>query len=168
LPLFKCWVFKILLFMNLVFIKKIVSYCTLIFLLAACKKPQGFDFRETRNIKINQVGFDKTAISLDMVYYNPNDFGVDLRKVDCTIFVENNYLGKYKLDTLMHIPRKSEFILPSKMEVEMKGIFKNALTAIFNKEIKLDIKGNCKVGKAGIFVTIPVNYSTKYSFNLFQ
>ena len=154
--------------MNLKFIKKIVTFCLLLILFAACKKPQGFDFRETKNFKINQVGFDKTSVSLEMVYYNPNDFGVDLRKVDCDVFVENNYLGKYKLDTLMHIPRKSEFTLPSKMDVEMKGIFKNALTAVLNKEVKLDIKGNCRVGKGGIFVTVPVNYSTKYSFNLFN
>ena len=78
--------------MNLKFIKKIVTFCLLLILFAACKKPQGFDFRETKNLKINQVGFDKTSVSLEMVYYNPNDFGVDLRKVDCDVFVENNYL----------------------------------------------------------------------------
>lgn len=147
--------------------KNILFFCLLIVFFLACNKPKGFDFKETKNITITNIGFNKTLISLDMVYYNPNDFGVDLRNVDCEIYVDKNFLGKYKLDTLMHIARKSDFVLPSKMEVDMKNIFKNALSALFEKEVIIDIKGKTKVGKAGIFVTVPVNYSTPYRFKLF-
>ena len=105
---------------------------------------------------------------MDLVYYNPNGFGVDLRKVDCDIYIDNNYLGKFKLDTLMHIQRRSEFALPSKMDVDMKGIFKNLYLVLFNKEIQLDVKGTTRVGKGGIFMTVPFSYSGKHVFSFFQ
>jgi LEA14-like dessication related protein len=149
--------------------RNIVLYTILILLAAtSCQKPQGFDYRDVRNIKIDNIGFDKTALSMDLVYYNPNGFGVDLRKVDCDIYIDKNYLGKYTLDTLMHIQRRSEFVLPSRMSIDMKGVFKNLFTTLFNKEITLDVKGTTRVGKGGIYVNVPFTYSGKHNFSLFQ
>lgn len=103
---------------------------------------------------------------MDLVYYNPNNFGVDLRKVDCDIYVDNHYLGKFQLDTLMHINRKAEFTLPSRILVDMQGIFKNALTFLFNREVLLNVKGTTRVGKAGFFKTIPFNYEARHKLDL--
>lgn len=148
--------------------KKFISNLIIIVILfTACKKPQGFDYRDVRNVEIKSLGFDKSALSMDLVYFNPNSFGVDLRKVDCDIFIDNNYLGKYKLDTVLHISRRSEFTLPSRIEVDMKGVFKNLLSVVFNKEVVLNVKGTTRVGKAGIFVTVPFNYTGKHSFSIF-
>ena len=146
-------------------ILSLILLLTLFF--TACKKPQGFDYREVRNVEIKSLGFDKSSLNMDLVYFNPNGFGVDLRRVDCDIFVDNNYLGKYKLDTILHIARRSEFTLPSKIEVDMKGVFKNLLAVVFNKEIELNVKGTTRVGKAGIFVNVPFNYKGKHSFSMF-
>jgi len=140
----------------------------LLIIFSSCQKPQGFDYRDVKNIKIENIGYDRTAVSMDLVYYNPNSFGVDLRKVDCDIYIDNNYLGKYTLDTIMHIARRSEFALPSKMAVDMKGIFKNLFLVLFNKEIQLDVKGTTRVGKGGIFVNVPFVYSGKHNFSFFQ
>ena len=139
----------------------------IIIIFSSCQKPKGFDYRDVKNVKIENMGFDKTAVSMDLVYYNPNSFGVDLRKVDCEVYIDKNYLGTYKLDTLMHIPRSSEFALPSRMEVDMKGVFKNILYVIFNKEIQLEVKGTTRVGKAGIYVNVPFTYSGKHTFSFF-
>lgn len=138
---------------------------TLVFF--ACTKPQSFEYKEMRKLKLEKMGFDKTALSMELVYFNPNKFGVDLRKVDCDVFVENKFLGKFTLDTLMHIPRLSEFSLPSRIEVDMKSIFKNALTVIVNKEVTVQVKGTTRVGKSGIFLTVPFTYEGKHAFSLF-
>ena len=105
---------------------------------------------------------------MDLVYFNPNNFGVDLKKVDCDIYVNQNYLGRYVLDTLIHIDKKSEFTLPSRMNVDMKNVFKNALAAIFNNEILITAKGTTRVGKGGIFVNYPFNYEGRHKIDLFQ
>ncbi len=112
------------------------------------------------------MGFEKSTLSMELVYFNPNGFGVDLRKVDADIYIDNQYLGKYQLDTVMHIQRKAEFTLPSRIQVDMRGIFKNALSVLFNREVLLHVKGTTRVGKAGFFKTIPFDYEARHKLEL--
>ena len=133
---------------------------------SACKKPQGFDYRGVKNVKLQKVGFDNSKLSMELIYFNPNNFGVRLKKVDCDVFVDNNFLGKYTLDTSLYIDKKSEFVLPSYMNIEMKNIYKNVFNVLFSKEIAIKLKGTTKVGKSGIYLTIPINYETKQKFTL--
>ncbi len=138
----------------------------LIIFLTSCGKPQSLVYKDVRNIQVKSLGFNKSSLSLDLVYYNPNNVGVSLRRVECDIYIDEHYLGKYILDTLMHIPRRSEFSLPSHIEIEMKGVFKNLFAVLFNKEILVNVKGKARIGKAGIFINMPFNYSGKHSFNI--
>lgn len=135
--------------------------------LSSCKKPQGFEYRDVKNIKLEQLGFDQTTLSLDLVYFNPNNFGVTLKNVDCDIYVNKNFLGHYTLDTVMPIERKSEFFLPSRIGIDMKNVYKNALSVIFNNEIELHVKGTSKVSKLGFNINVPFDYTGKHQFKLF-
>lgn len=148
--------------------KKIIPFVLAIIVAVGCKKPQAFDYRDVRNIKIEKVSFDKTALAMDLIYYNPNGFGVDLKRVDCDIYIDNNYLGKFQLDTFIHIKRMAEFTLPSKVDVDMRNIFKNAFTALFAQEVLVNVKGTAKIGKAGVFVSYPFNYEGKHKIELFK
>lgn len=152
---------------QIVFVR-ILTLLTLLTVIAlsSCQKPQAFDYRSVKNVKLEKLGFEKSTLNMDLVYYNPNNFGVDLRKVDCDIYIDNHYLGKYKLDTLMHIQRKAEFVLPSRIQVDMQGIFKNVLTVLFNKEVLVNVKGTTRVGKAGFFKTISFNYEARHKIDL--
>lgn len=135
--------------------------------LASCQKPQGFEYRGLQNFKVDSIGFNQSTISLNLIYFNPNNFGVFLKHVDCDVYVNNNYLGKYVLDTLMHIAKRSEFVLPSKMNVDMRNFLKNSLATILGQEVLLNVKGNTRVGKGGIFVNVPFSYSGREKFSLF-
>ncbi len=135
--------------------------------MVACKKPQGFDYRDVKNVHIKQVGFERTILSMDLVYFNPNNFGVDLKKVDCDIYINQSFLGKFNLDTTMHIDRKSEFTLPSSISVDMKGIFKNGFNLLFSNEVLVSVKGSTKIGKAGIYINVPFNYESRHKLKLF-
>ena len=142
----------------------IVLLCCLLF---ACKKPQGFEYRDVQNFSIDSLGFDRSTISMNLVYFNPNNFGVDLKHVDCDIFINHSFLGKYVLDTSMHIAKRSEFALPSRIQVDMRNVFKNSLNVLFSQEVLVDITGNTRVGKAGIFVNVPFKYSGTHKLGLF-
>ena len=104
-----------------------------------CTSPKDFDYRDMKNLKIESLGFEKTALYMDLIYYNPNGFGLDLRKVDCDVFIDNSYLGKFKLDTLMHINRMAEFVLPSRILIDMKAVLKNGLNLLFSKEVLITV-----------------------------
>lgn len=136
-------------------------------LLFSCKKPQGFEYRTMTDFKLDSLGFERSTLSMNLVYFNPNGFGVDLKHVDCDVYVNKNFLGKYILDTSMHIAKRSEFSLPSRMQVDMRNIYKNSLTVLFNNELQIDVKGTTRVGKAGIFVNVPFSYSGKEKVSLF-
>jgi len=147
---------------------KFLFFIPLLFLLAtSCKKPDSFEYREVRNFKIDSLGFDKSTVSMDLVYFNPNNFGVELKNVDCDVFVQHNFLGKYTLDTSMHIAKRSEFIVPSRMQVDMKNLFKNAIGSLLSTELFVEVKGTTRVGKAGIYITIPFTYSGWQKFSVF-
>jgi len=146
--------------------KYLVAFLSLLILSTSCKKPQGFDYRGVKNIKIQKMGFEQSKLSMELVYFNPNNFGLNLKKVDCDVFIDNNFLGKYTLDTTLYIDKKSEFVLPSYMNVEMKNIYKNAFNVLLDKEFVVKLKGTTKVGKAGIYLTIPINYELKQKFSL--
>ena len=143
----------------------------LVFLFAvfitACNKPQSFEYRGMQNLKVDSIGLVSSKISLELVYFNPNNFGVDLKNVNCEIYINHNYLGKYVLDTTMHIAKRSEFVIPSSMNVDMKNIFKNALGTFLSSQALIEINGSTRVGKSGIFITVPFNYSAMQKFSMF-
>lgn len=139
----------------------------LLFLFASCATPKNFEYRDTRNIKLNSLGFNESTLSFELVYFNPNNFGMDLKTVDSEVFIDSLYLGKFQLDTLMHIPRMSEFTLPSTIQLDMRNLMKNAAKLMFKKEVLIQAKGTVKAGKGGFYKTVPFTYETKQSLSLF-
>lgn len=135
--------------------------------MAACKKPQTFDYRDIKNIKVENWQAEKSKVSMDIVYFNPNDYGVNLKKVDCEIYIDSSYVGTFHLDTLMHIPKNAEFTIPTSMEVDMKTILKNALGVVLGNPVLIGAKGTTRVGKGGFYVTVPFSYEGKHKLNLF-
>lgn len=133
----------------------------------SCKKPESFEYRDLKNFKVDSLGFENSSVSMELIYFNPNNYGVDLKTIDCDVYIDHNYLGKYRLDTTMHIAKRSEFVVPSKMVVNMKNLFKNTITSIFAKELLLEVRGTTRLGKAGIYITVPFSYSGRHEFSMF-
>ena len=71
------------------------------------------------------------------------------------------------LDTVMHIAKRSEFAVPSTMNVDMKNVFKNALGTFLSSQVLVELKGSTRVGKSGIFITVPFTYSATEKFSMF-
>ncbi len=147
---------------------KIFGACLLLFIFTACSRPQAFEYRGLKNFSIDSVGFVRSVVKMDLVYFNPNNYGVDLKNINCDIYLNQSYVGHYILDTNMHIAKRSEFSIPSKMAVDMKNLLKNTLVTVLSPDVLLDVKGTVKLGKAGINMTIPFHYSGRQSFSLFK
>jgi len=87
---------------------------------------------------------------------------VTLKKVDCEVFLNQSYLGKYVLDTALHIEGKSVFVLPVSVEFNLGDILKRGTSILLNKEAIIGVKGITRVGKVGIYRNIPIQYETKF------
>lgn len=136
-------------------------------LLISCSSPKEPEYRESRNFKVDRLGFTTSSLTTDLVFFNPNNFGLQLNKFDLDVFVDNNFLGHTKQDQLVVIPKKAEFTIPVKMEVDMKNLLKNGINAIFNKEATLKVVGTIQVVKGKISRSFPVNYETRQKFPIF-
>ena len=139
----------------------------LAYLLTSCSSPKALVYSDYKNFRIENLGFSNTLVKLDLEYVNPNNFGLQLRNSDLDIFINNNFLGHSTSDTLINIPRRDTFLLPINFAVDMQNIFKNAFNTLAGNEVLIKVTGKLKLGKANVFISMPVNYEGKYKFSLF-
>lgn len=147
--------------------KEILIYFFIMIAFLSCSSPKALEYQTYRNFKIEKLGFDNSSISLDLEYYNPNNFGMQLKNTDLDIFINGNLLGHSSTDSLMHIPRRDTFSIPVKFNVDMQNVFKNAWYTLNGKEVLIRLSGKVMVGKANVFISLPVEYETKQRFSLF-
>lgn len=127
-------------------------------LLLSCSTPKELEYRDFKNFTINKVGFASSTAKMDMIYYNPNNFGLQLKKTDLDIYINGVFLGHSTQEYQVTIPKKDQFVIPVVLVVDMKNLLKNGLTALLNKQVMLKVTGSVRVGKANLFMNIPVNY----------
>jgi LEA14-like dessication related protein len=140
----------------------------LIFLVTSCQAPKDLVYRDFRNLSVNKLGFSSSTVTMDLIYYNPNNFGLQLKRTDLDIFIGDNYLGHTVQEYQVNIPKLGEFSIPISIDVDMKNLLKNAITSVFNDEIMVKITGSVKVGKANVYKSFQVMYEGKQKFSLFQ
>ncbi len=148
-------------------LKIVVAFFLAMPFFLSCSSPKALEYKTYHNFSIKSLGFNSSTIALDLEYYNPNNFGLQLRSTDLDIFINGNMFGHSSNDTLVNIPRRNSFILPIKFNINMQNIFKNAWNTLLGKEVTVKLTGKLKVGKANVFMMLPVNYETKETFTLF-
>jgi LEA14-like dessication related protein len=126
------------------------------------------EYRDFKNFTVEKLGFASTAVKMDLIYYNPNSFGLQLKRTDLDVYIEGTYLGRTSQEYQISIPRKAEFNIPIKIDVDMKNLLKNGFTALSKKEVLVKVVGSVKIGKANVFKTFKVNYEGKQSFSFFE
>ncbi len=148
-------------------LEKITATLFLITITTSCQSPKDLEFREFNNLSIDKLGFSASALNVNLVYYNPNNFGMELKRTELDIFVDSIYLGHSSQELEVPIPRRDIFTIPLKVDLDMKNLLKNGLTTLLNKEVLIRAIGNVKVGKAGVYKNFKVDYTTKQQFSLF-
>ena len=149
-------------------------YFSLIFLifyflcLVSCRQPKDLEFREFKNVSLENVGFSGANLKVDLVFYNPNNFSMELNRTDLDSFVDSNLLGHSTQDIQVRMPKRGNFLIPLKVNLDMKNLLKNGLVSALNKTISLQVIGKVKAGKAGVFKNFDVNYQTTQRLSLFQ
>ncbi|MEI2749998.1 MAG: LEA type 2 family protein [Ferruginibacter sp.] len=130
-------------------------------ILSSCRSPKDLEFREFKNLSLENIGFSAAKLKVDVVYYNPNNFGLELNRTDLDIFVDSSFLGHSAQDVQVKVPRREQFSIPLVIDLDMKNLLKNGITALLNKEVNIKVVGRVKVGKAGVFKSFPLTYTTR-------
>lgn len=137
------------------------------FSLPSCSAPKAIEYRDFRNFKVEKIGVSSSTVRMDLIYFNPNPFGLQLKRTDLDIYIENNYLGHTSQEYQVSIPRSGEFSIPVSLSVDMKNLLKNSLKTLLNNKVKVKVTGTVKIGKANIYKSFPVNYEGIQEYSLF-
>src|SRR5215212_9054466 len=73
----------------------------LIVLMSSCSSSKNVsepEFRDISNIRLVKVGLLQTTAGADLVYYNPNDFGIQLADAKGDVYIDNLFFGRFELD----------------------------------------------------------------------
>src|SRR4051812_444117 len=106
-----------------------------LFAVAGCSSPKELVYVDYKNFHLDKMGFTASRVTLDLQYYNPNNFGLQLKRTDLDIFINNNLLGHSASDTLINIPRRDTFLIPIKFDMDMKNMFKNAWNTLVGTDV---------------------------------
>lgn len=139
----------------------IKSLLLLTSLLAAFLFIREPEFIDARNFGLRSLGLKTSTVYADLYYYNPNNLGLQMKRAEVDVYIDDRFLGHSLLDTLINIPKKDTFSFPVMLEVEMKNIFPNAFAMLMKEEVELRIEGTAKLGKGGVFLNVPVKYRGK-------
>ena len=138
----------------------------LLLLAVSCSKPIAPDYRGIDNFKINSLGAGESAVSADLKYYNPNNFKLKLKSGEAGIYVNNRFIGKTVLDTLIEIPARDSFLIPVSMKVDMKQFYANAVDILLNNEVTIKLDGFAKLAKGLISFQVPIQYEGRQKIDI--
>jgi LEA14-like dessication related protein len=119
------------------------------------KEPE---YRDIRNIRLINLGPLQSTAGVDLVYYNPNSFGVQVITARGDIYIDSSYFGQFELNEKVQVKKRSEFILPATVKVDMISAIKNQRDLFKKKEALVKVQGTAMVKKSGFSKEIPISY----------
>ena len=138
--------------------------------LASCKTAniKEPEYRDIQNIRMVQLGVLQSTAGVDLIYYNPNNFGVQLSDARGDVFIDDQYLGRFGLSEEVQVGKRSEFIVPAIIKVDMLGAVMNHRDLYKKKEAMIRIEGMARVRKAGVTREVPIKYEQMQNIEKFR
>ncbi len=124
----------------------------------SCAKPKDLEYVEFRNLKVKQSGLLESTVGMEVAFYNPNKSRVQLKDGEVDVYINNTYLGKSILDTLVRIPARDTFMVPVTMRVGTGNALTNLLKMVSDTSVLIRMEGSAKFGKGGVFLNYPIKY----------
>jgi LEA14-like dessication related protein len=119
--------------------------------MTGCRQPEPAEFLGYQDLQVSSIVRGKTNLSALVKLYNPNPYGVTLKRAEADININGQHSGYSLLDTTIHIPAKDTFFVPVTLQLDLKGLFSNALQLLMGKrEANLVLDGRVKI-KKGLF-----------------
>ena len=94
----------------------------------SCAKPKDLEYVDFRNLKVLQFGLKESTVAMDIEFFNPNRYQIQIKKADVDVYINNTFLGKSTLDSLIRIPGKDigfKNLLRDENAVVVAGVARN-------------------------------------------
>ncbi|RYZ30462.1 MAG: hypothetical protein EOO10_02750 [Chitinophagaceae bacterium] len=137
---------------------KLLAGLVLLYTLSSCSKPKPPEYAGFENFRIEKASINNSILATDVKLYNPNGYNLQLKSANLEVYMNDKYLGRSTLDSLIILPSKDTAIFPLRMQASAKDILSNGAKLLMNPDVKIRITGNAKAGRGGVFINIPINY----------
>ena len=132
---------------------------------ANVKEPE---YRDIREVRLIELGVLQSTAGIDLVYYNPNNFGVQLAEARGDVYIDNIYFGRFGLNEKVQVKKRSEFIVPAIIKLDMIGAIKNQRDLFKKKEALVRIEGMARVAKSGLSREVPIRFERMQNIERFR
>lgn len=136
---------------------------TLMLQSASCTKVKELDYKGIKRTELQTLSLKNAALRIELAYYNPNKFGLDVKETNLSIYLNNKFVAIADQPQKTQVPREAEFTFPIVAHFDPLKVIGTAISSIFSKSNKLTIQGTAKVGKGGIYIKLPVNITEEVS-----
>lgn len=124
----------------------------------SCAKPQDFEYVDFQNPRVLDLGIKESTVGADVRFFNPNNYQLQLKEAELDVHINNHYLGKTDLDTLIRIPRSDTFTIPVVLKVKSLSAISSIFQTLTDSAVLVKLQGKVKMGKAGVFLNYDINY----------
>jgi LEA14-like dessication related protein len=140
--------------------KTLFTLTTGLLLLSSCKSGSIKDpeYRDIRNVRLITAGLLQSTAGIDLIYFNPNKFSVQLKEMRGDVYINNFFFGKFEVEEKVFMSKMSEFMIPAIIKLNILDIIKNQRDLWKKKDPLIKIEGMAKVLKAGVAFNVPINY----------
>lgn len=119
----------------------------LLLLLAACKVPQALQYSSIGNIQVQSIDMKNTNGVVEISFYNPNAFAVQLNQAEAILSINNQVAGKAKMDTLIQMPGLANSSLPVLIQLDNQLLLGQSMQLLLAGSIPYQIEGFAMAGK---------------------
>jgi len=98
-------------------------------LLQSCVTIQPPVFKQADHLAISN-NLNSPEVTFDMVFQNPNNFGLTLKKIETTATVDNGTAFTYKTEEPIRINSNSEFTIPVRISMPVNDLMKALPSAL--------------------------------------
>lgn len=127
-------------------------------IMSSCSDVKEPVFQDVENLKLGTLGLDKATLSANIRFDNPNRFGLQLKQIDCEVYVDSTYLGHFANTSSVNIPARQAFLLPVQGEVQTIKLMEYSRKALMQEPSAVRVEGKARVGRSGLYKTIPFIY----------
>jgi LEA14-like dessication related protein len=136
-------------------------------ILHSCSKPQPVNFAGYRNVRFSNQGFSTGLIRMDVAFYNPNPFPMKIKETTLAISIDQEPFGEITQDSASFMPAKDTFLMPVSLRVNLVDLLHRVMNSSAADSLTLEAEGNCKIGRSGVFMNMPLHYQSKEIFKMF-
>jgi LEA14-like dessication related protein len=129
-----------------------------VMLCVSCRTIREPEFQYIENLQVENIGLNSSTLSVQLRYRNPNHTRLKLKQAEGDAWLNNNFLGHFRLDSTVDIPADDEFSLPVTLKLEMDQVIQNSISLLNNKEVPVKLEGRAKFGKGGVYINYPIHY----------